>query len=389
MKTFGKLLVTEFKRIFSNNTLISVFILSPILFGVVFANVYKKGKLTELSLVVIDEDHTSLSGKIIDALDDNENIKVISVQNEAGNIAAEMPSKEYIAVVTIPKNFEANVFQKRYPELQIDLNMANMVSANMASRGIQAVLATMNAGTEIESLKKAGVDPAHAAQLFEPFKVNYNRLYNPSINYMQLMLPGILATVMQQVLLLGLAVVFTRDFEDGYLKKLTSISRVSLYHILLKALPFIILSSIMWMIVGSFFPMFHTGMSVFTWPMFVLVSVFTFACISLGMLFSTLFSTQLGATQFLMVLATPSFLLSGFTWPHEGMPKLIADIGNTLPLTHFLRGFRKLSIYGGTLGDVQPQLKVLWWIGAGCLALMIVVLQLRINKQVKVSGLKQ
>jgi ABC-2 type transport system permease protein len=149
MKTFGKLLVTEFKRIFSNNTLISVFILSPILFGVVFANVYKKGKLTELSLVVIDEDHTSLSGKIIDALDDNENIKVISVQNEAGNIAAEMPSKEYIAVVTIPKNFEANVFQKRYPELQVELNMANMVSANMASRGIQAVLATMNSGTEI------------------------------------------------------------------------------------------------------------------------------------------------------------------------------------------------------------------------------------------------
>ena len=145
----------------------------------------------------------------------------------------------------------------------------------------------------------------------------------------------------------------------------------------------------MWMIVGSFFPMFHTGMPVFTWPMFVLVSVFTFACISLGMLFSTLFSTQLGATQFLMVLATPSFLLSGFTWPHEGMPKLIADIGNTLPLTHFLRGFRKLSIYGGTLRDVQPQLKVLWWIGAGCLALMIVVLQLRINKRVKVSGLKQ
>lgn len=383
MKTFGKLLVTEFKRIFSNNTLISVFILSPILFGLVFANVYKKGKLTELPLVVIDEDRTSLSGKIIDALDDNENIKVVSVRSEAGNIAAEMPSKEYIAVVTIPKNFEANVYQKRYPELQVDLNMANMVSANMASRGIQAVLATMNAGTEIESLKKAGVDPVHAAQLFEPFKVNYNRLYNPSVNYMQLMLPGILATVMQQVLLLGLALVFTRDFEDGYFKTLVSVSSVSLYHIFLKALPFIILSSIMWMIVGSFFPMFQTGMPVFTWPMFVLVSVFTFACISLGMLFSTMFSTQLGATQFLMVLATPSFLLSGFTWPHEGMPKLITDIANALPLTHFLRGFRKLSIYGGTLGDIQPQLKVLWWMGVGWLVLMIAVLQLRINKQVK------
>jgi ABC-2 type transport system permease protein len=386
MKTFGKLLVTEFKRIFSNNTLISVFILSPILFGAVFANVYKKGKLTELPLVVIDEDHTSLSGKIIDALDDNENIKVASVRSEAGNIATEMPSKEYIAVVTIPRNFEANVYQKRYPELQVDLNMANMVSANMASRGIQAVLATMNAGTEIESLKKAGVDPAHAEQLFEPFKVSYNRLYNPSINYMQLMLPGILATVMQQVLLLGLALVFTRDFEDGYFKNLVSVSRVSLYHILLKAAPFIILTSIMWVVVGGFFPMFQTGMPVFTWPMFVLVSVFTFACISLGMLFSTLFSTQLGATQFLMVLATPSFLLSGFTWPHEGMPKLIVDIANTLPLTHFLRGFRKLSIYGGALSDIQPQLKVLGWMGVICLVLMIVVLQLRINRQVKAKS---
>lgn len=383
MKTFGKLLATEFKRIFSNFTLVSVFFVSPILFGVVFANVYKKGKLTELSLAVIDEDHTTLSAKIIDALDDNENIRVTSVRSEAGNIASEMPSKEYIAVITIPKNFEAGIYQKRYPEILIDLNMANLVPANLATRGIQAVMATMNAGTEIEALKRSGVDPVHAAQRFESFKVSYNRLYNPSANYMQLMLPGIMATIMQQVLLLGLALVFTRDFEDGYFKTLVSFNHFSLYHILLKTLPFIILSSIMWLVAGSFFPVFKTGMPVFTWPMFVLVSVFTFSCISLGILVSTMFSTQLGATQFLMVLATPSFLLSGFTWPHEGMPKPITNIADALPLTHFLRGFRKLSIYRGSLSDIHPQITVLFWMGMVCLLLMAVVLQIKINRLVK------
>jgi ABC-2 type transport system permease protein len=348
-----------------------------------FGNVYKKGKITNMPIAVIDEDNTPMSVKIIDALNDNENLAVKKVQFDAGDLAAEMPSKNYIAVVTIPAGFEADVYQKRYPELLVDVNMANLVPANFASRGIQAVLGTVSAGVEIEALKKAGTDPVNAAQRFEPFKVNYNRLYNPASNYMELMMPGILGTIMQQVLFLGLALVFSRDFEDGYFKKLAKANKWSLYHIVLKALPFIILIIPIWLIVASFYPMFNIDIAVFSWPMALLVTVFTFACMFIGMLFSLIVPNQLRATELLMVLATPSFLLSGYTWPMESMPRLIQQFANTLPLTHFLEGFRRIAIYKGTLKDIQSQLNALTWMTVICFVLMLILMQLKINKERK------
>ncbi|MBK6935593.1 MAG: hypothetical protein IPH18_00940 [Chitinophagaceae bacterium] len=55
----------------------------------------------------------------------------------------------------------------------IDVNTANLVTANFASRAIQTVLGTLNAGIEIESLKKSGMDDNTARQRFEPFRATY------------------------------------------------------------------------------------------------------------------------------------------------------------------------------------------------------------------------
>lgn len=380
MKQFISLIKTEFRRIFSNSVLVAIFFGAPVLYGLLFIQVYKKGKVTEMAIVVIDEDNTPMSAKIIDALNDNENLSVAKVQFDAGNIAAEMPSKEYVSVISIPKGFEADILQKRYPEVMVDVNTANLVTANFASRAIQTVLGTFSAGVEIESLKKAGMDHATALQRYEPFKVNYNRFYNPSGNYLYLMLPGILGTIMQQVIFLGLGLVFARDFEDGYFNKLVQTSRSSLYHILLKLTPFLLLTAAMWMVVGSFYFIYRIDIPVFSIQMAALVTLFSLACMFIGMLFSLAIPNQLKATELLMVLATPSFILSGYTWPLEGMPVLIQRFADILPLTHFLQGFRKLSVYGGTFRDIQPQMMALGIITIVSFVLIAVLLQLKIRK---------
>ncbi|WP_300598486.1 ABC transporter permease [Niabella sp.] len=383
MKTFWKLLQTEWKRIFSNRVLVMIFFGAPVLYGLLFIQVYKKGKITDMPVVVIDEDRTALSGRIIDALDENENLKVVQVRFDAGNIAAEMPSKEYVAVISIPAGFESAVLQKKYPEIMTDINTANLVTANFASRAIQTVLGTIGAGIEIEGLKKAGMDATTAAQRYEPFKVNYSRFYNPSGNYQDLMIPGLMGTIMQQVILLALGLVFARDFEDGYFKQLVSASGSAAYHILLKSVPFVLLIGFMWLLVHSFYPVFRIDMTVFSWPMAALVAAFSLACMFLGMLFSLAIPNQLRATELLMVIATPSFLLSGYTWPLEAMPDCIAKIAGMLPLTQFLQGFRKLAIYGGTLNDALPHMLHLLLAALILAALMMILLRRKIKRTKK------
>lgn len=380
MEKFIRLIKVEFKRIFSNNVLLAIFFGAPILYGLLFGYVYEQAKVLNLPIAIIDQDYTPTSTKIIDAFDDNEALLVKSVRFSPGNILQEMPFEQYAAVVTIPSNFEADIFQKRHPEVRVDLNMANLLNANTASTHIQTVLLTMNAGMEIEGLKKQGMHASQAKQSYESYKINFNKLYNSTGNYVTFMLPGLLAGIMQQVIFLAMALVFARDFEDGYFTNLVGENRWSLYHIALKATPFFLLLPIMWFAVSMFIPYFNIDANVFNFPMLLLVVLLTLASMAIGMLFSIAIPSQLKATELLMVISTPAFVLSGFTWPTLAIPDFITDIAQFIPLTQFLSGFRKIAFYGGDISSIAVEIKMLLVIILVAFMAMLTLLQFKISK---------
>lgn len=378
MKDFLKLLRIEFKRIFSNSVLLAIFIGAPIFYGVLFGYVYKQAKVINLPIVIIDEDHSPMSDKIIEAFEDNEALLVSDIRYTAGNILDEMPVKQFDAVITLPTNFEADILQKRHPEIRVDLNMANILNANTASKNIQAVLMTLNAGIEIEGLKKSGVHPTQAATSYESFKINFNKLYNSSGNYINFMLPGLLIAIMQQIIFLAMALVFARDFEDGHFGVLVKKSKSSLYHIALKSTPFIIMIPIMWFFISLLFDYFRINADIYNLPMLLLTTTLTMASMCIGMLFSIAIPSQLKATELLMVISTPAFILSGFTWPTLAFPDAIANVATYIPSTQFLSGFRKIAFYGGDVSSIKSEINTLLLICCVSFVVLVLLLQFKI-----------
>ncbi len=383
MKDFLKLLRIEFKRIFSNNVLLAIFIGAPIFYGILFGYVYQQAKVIDLPIVIIDEDHSPTSDKIIDAFLDNEVLLVSDIRHTPGNILAEMPTKQYVAVVTLPTELEADILQKRHPEIRVDLNMANILNANTASKNIQSVLMTLNAGIEIEGLKKKGLHPSQALASYESFKINFNKLYNSTGNYLTFMLPGLLAAIMQQIIFLAMALVFARDFEDGHFGRLVKESKFSLYHIALKSTPFLLMLPIIWAIVSLLVPYFKIDVDIFNFPMLVLAILLTLASMCIGMLFSIAIPSQLKATELLMVISTPAFILSGFTWPTLAFPDAIANFAQYIPSTQFLSGFRKIAFYGGNLSSVKAEINTLLLITIVAFVTLGILLQFKIFLNVK------
>jgi ABC-2 type transport system permease protein len=388
MKEFFSLLKAEFRRIFSNSVLCAIFFGAPILYGILFGYVYQQAKVVNLPIVIVDQDNSPLSDKITDAFEDNEALLVKDRRYSPGNIMEEMPQAQYAAVVTIPSEFEADVLQKRYPEVRVDLNMANILNANTASKNIQQVLMTLNAGIEIEGLKKQGLSPEFANKSYESFKVNFNKLYNSTANYLSFMLPGLLGAIMQQVIFLAMALVFSRDFEDGYFKKLVKKEKSPLYLIVLKATPFLVFLPMMWFIVSRLFIFFNVEADIFNIPMLLLVTLLSLASMGIGMLFSIAIPNQLKATELLMVISTPAFVLSGFTWPSLAIPGFINAIAQSIPVTHFLNAFRKVAYFGGGITDVLPEIKMLLIIIGVSFGAMLLFLQLKIRREKKNTALK-
>ena len=383
MKEFIQLLKIEFRRIFSNGVLMAIFFGAPIGYGILFGYVYQQAKVKDLPIVIIDQDRTPTTDKMIDAFEDNEGLYVVDVRLEAGNLIEEMPTEQYAAVITLPSEFEKLVFQKKHPEIRVDLNMANIVNANTASNHINTVLMTLNAGMEIQGLEKQGMHPDQAKIAYESFKINFNKLYNSTGNYVTFMLPGILAAIMQQVIFLAMALAFSRDFEDGYFAGLIKNHKSSLYLILLKATPFLIMLPFMWLIVASFFPYFRITADIFNFSMLVLTVLLTLACIFVGMLFSIMIPSQLKATELLMVISTPAFILSGFTWPTAAIPDVITSVAQFIPVTQFLSGFRKIAFYGGNLSSISHEISILLLIVVVAFLAMVILLRFKINRTAK------
>ncbi|MFB9056438.1 ABC transporter permease [Mariniflexile ostreae] len=383
MKNFTTLLKVEFKRIFSNSVLMAIFFGAPIGYGILFGFVYQQAKVKDLPIVIVDQDQSPTSDKIIDAFEDNEGLFVMDVRTTDVAIRSEMPIQQYAAVITLPNHFEKSILQKKHPEIRVDLNMANILNANTASNHINTVLMTLNAGMEIEALKKQGLHPAQAKASFESFKINFNKLYNTTGNYVTFMLPGLLAAIMQQIIFLAMALVFSRDFEDGYFGTLVKKNKSSFYHILLKATPFLLMLPFMWLLVSTLFPFFGVEADIFNLPMLVLTILLTLASICIGMLFSIAIPSQLKATEFLMVISTPAFILSGFTWPTSAIPHAITSVAQFIPVTQFLSGFRKIAFYDGDLSSLSSEIGFLVLIILVSFLTMVILLQLKINAFLK------
>lgn len=357
MKNFFELIKREFKLFFADSTLRSVFLLAPIMYAVLFGFVYQKGKVEHLPILVVDLDNTPLSNQLIDMLGENEKLQVVSVRKENVGTSEAMRQLDAVVSVVIPERFEASVLQKRYPELNTYINTTNLLTANMASQGVQTTLGTFSAGINIQGLKKKGMSAEQAAMQYEPFKVNYIRLYNETGNYFTYMWPGVLAVVLQQVLLLGLAVSFAREYENKTLEtEFLGRTGSAFSAILIKVIPFWILSVF---ILGIYYVFHHVFRAPIPSPILnyaVTTGLFIMATSFLGVFISALLPSALKATQVLMLLATPAFIIGGYSWPLEAMPIGVQWLSSILPLTPFLNAHKVMLFQHGSLADVLPSI---------------------------------
>ncbi|QGK77061.1 ABC transporter permease [Flavobacterium sp. SLB02] len=377
MQNFFSLLKREFRLFWSNKVLRLLFIGAPILYGVLLGYVYGKGKVTDLPIIIVDQDHSELSSKAIQMFEDNEVLSIASILYDQNNLSQIAIQKEATCVVIIPKDFEKMTLTKKYPEITTIVNTSNVLTANYASTAIQVCLGTLKAGVQIETLRKQGVPENLLASQYEPFKTTFIKKYNRSTNYMYFLWPGVLATVLQQVLLLGLALSFASEFENGTFEDLVKRCPSILNLLAVKMIPYMIMSFGIWFIYWLFTLWFRLPFYENLLPLTFIAGIFVLSVSFIGILVSILVPSQLKATEILMVIATPSFILSGFTWPLSQMPQAVQAIANVIPLTHFLKAFRILIIEKGTFSQTTKPIWNMVIIGIVCFIAAYIALYLK------------
>jgi ABC-2 type transport system permease protein len=384
MKNFIILLEREFKRFFKDSTLVSVFLLAPVVYALLIASVYKSGKVEDLPILVIDQDNTPLSNQLVDMLSESEKLKIVELKYENTFTNEDLVRSKAVLAIIIPDRFEADILQKKYPEV----NTTNLLTANLASGAAQMTIGSFSAGIEMSSLKKKGMSDAQASISYEPFKANYIRLFNPSANYFTYMWPGMIMVVFQQILLLGLAVSFSREFENNtFGKELLSRTDSALKMILVKVIPFWVFSVAITFMFYFFHKGFNAPMPYAVGPFVINITFFVLAVSMLGVSLSILFKDSVRATQILMLIAAPAFIIGGYSWPLQAMPQGVQLLAGAIPLTPFLEAHKMMLYQKATLADIAPNIKILIYqiIAYGSISWTLVKYSIYITKKKHIS----
>jgi ABC-2 type transport system permease protein len=185
-------------------------------------------------------------------------------------------------------------------------------------------------------------------------------LYNPDLKSIVYMVPGLVGLILQQQTLLLTAFAIVREREVGTIEQLL-VTPIRPWELMLgKMIPnlfisFVNMSTILALGLVWFNVPFHGDISLF----FALAFLFVFSSLGLGILVSTLATSQRQAQQLGTVIIMLSIMLSGFIFPREAMPPAVQWMGSFIPLTYFLRISRGLMTKGVGLASVQDSVVAL------------------------------
>ncbi|WP_338061735.1 ABC transporter permease [Vibrio galatheae] len=194
--------------------------------------------------------------------------------------------------------------------------------------------------------------------------------YNPSRRSAVNIVPGLLGVILTMTMVLFTSSAIVREREHGNLELLITTPIRPIELMIAKIIPYIFVGLIQALIILSL------GNGIFGVPIngavtqiFLACLLFISASLTLGLVISTIASTQLQAMQMTVFILLPSILLSGFMFPYEGMPIAAQWISEVLPATHFMRMIRGIVLRGADLAGLWKD--TVWLLAFTCIGIIV------------------
>jgi ABC-2 type transport system permease protein len=187
-----------------------------------------------------------------------------------------------------------------------------------------------------------------------PFEIRTHARYNPAAVTALNIVPGLVGTILTMTMLIFTALSVTREIERGTMENLLSMPITPVEIMLGKIIPYVFVGFVQAaLIIGIGVTLFGVPIVGSLAVLAALSTLFIATNLSIGYTFSTVAQNQLQAMQMSMMFFLPNILLSGFLFPFAGMPIWAQWIGESLPLTHYLRIVRSIMLKGSNLSDLR------------------------------------
>jgi ABC-2 type transport system permease protein len=319
-------------------TMITIPLMQLLLFGYAINTMPR-----DLPTAVLLQENSDVGRSILRALQNTRYFKVTRILRDEAEFDQSLQSGSVLFAIEVPANFERALRRGDRPALLVAADATDPVASGSALGALDQLVQTALVND------RAIPDSTPAA-----FEIRPHARYNPAGESQLNIVPGLLGTILTLTMLIFTALSVTREVERGTMENLLSMPITPLEIMLGKITPYIFIGfGQATLIVVAAQVLFHVPVVGDLSLLAALSTLFIATQLSMGYTFSTLAQNQLQAMQMSMMYFLPNLLLSGFLFPFAGMPQWAQYVGETLPLTHFMRIVRSIMLKGSNLADLH------------------------------------
>ncbi len=354
MEGFSAILGKEFVHVRRDRGTLFFALLVPALQLTIFGYAIEV-TIENIPLVVFDLDGRQESRRFVEALENTRSFKITRRVTDMESFRGMLDAGRAKAGVIIPADYSEKLLAAEQAHVQVLIDGSDSQVATTALNAVNLLtinLSIQRAAALGEQLQRS---PARtqAGGAAPPIEARPRLLYNPDLESSHFFVPGLVAIILQLVLLFLTSFSIVREREHGTLEQLfvTPVSRSGL--LFGKLVPYSLLAF------GELLIVLVLMTTVFGVPingsltlLCGLSSLFIVTVLGLGLLISTIARTQLEAVQMAFVIMLPSVLLSGFMFPRSEMPTIIYLAGFVLPVTYFIEILRGIILRGAEFADI-------------------------------------
>ncbi len=352
----------EVRQTVRDRRIMFMLIVAPLLQTVVFGYAVDYD-VDRVPTVVVDRDGTAESRAHARRILADGTLVRAGATRSAAEAEHEIDDGRAAVAVILPERFEADLAAGRPAEVQVVLDGTDPNRATVAAGAVSRYFGEVGESLARERLLALGGRAPAQLELVPRIA------YNPALETPPYMIPGIAAMLLLVVTTIVTAMGLSREREMGTLEQVLVTPIRPLYLLVGKMAPFVVIGLVdvaLLMAAGTWlFDVPIRG------PLPVLLTgtlLYLMTTLGMGLLISTVSTTQqqsfLGGFLFIL----PAMLLSGVMTPIRAMPGWLQAVTWLNPVRYYAEVMRTTLLRGGGFADLWPELLALLVLGGGILA---------------------
>ena len=362
----------ELHAVLGDKQVRSIVLLALVIYALIYPLPYRAELLRDVPVVLVDQDRTTASAELARRVDASEAVALTHDAPDMVEATRLVHERRAFGVMLIPDGFERALLRGDQSPVALYADASYFLMYQRVMQGAAVPLRQLGAEIEAGRLIAHGTPRAVAIAQVSPANQIEVPLFNPVAGYATYVLPAAFVLILQQTMMMGLALAATRRRPlPGH----------PVWRLLGRAAAWLTI----W---AGLLPLYLIVLPVI-YGLPILGGPGTLTMLGLPFVLAAGFLVQLVAALFrrgevvqVVLLATglPFFFLSGFAWPVEAIPAHLNALAQLIPSTPAIDGLVRVTQMGATLPQIAP---VLWhlWALAGGLGLVVLAVETRFAAQ--------